>query len=152
VIRREFNVAEGDAYNRGLIDAAERRLKQLAPFKSVKITAEDGSTADRVVLDVEVQEQQTGDLSFSGGYSTSVGIIGEVTVSERNFLGLGQSVKALLHSVNTCAAAECRSSSPIFWASAWRSVSTCSSSRRSPIPINPMAAQATAPASKSAHS
>jgi len=31
VIRREFDVAEGDAYNRGLIDAAERRLKQLAP-------------------------------------------------------------------------------------------------------------------------
>ena len=94
VIRREFDVAEGDAYNRGQIDAAERRLKQLAPFKSVKITAEDGSTADRVVLDVAVEEQQTGDLSFSGGYSTSVGVIGEVTVSERNFLGLGQYVKA----------------------------------------------------------
>src|SRR5260221_6591953 len=93
VIRREFDVAEGDAYNRGLIDAAERRLKQLAPFKSVKITAEDGSTPDRVVLNVEVEEQQTGDLSFSGGYSTSVGIIGEVSVSERNFLGRGQYVK-----------------------------------------------------------
>jgi len=92
-IRREFDVAEGDAYNRGLIDAAERRLKQLAPFKSVKITAEDGSTPDRVVLNVEVEEQQTGDLSFSGGYSTSVGIIGEVSVSERNFLGRGQYVK-----------------------------------------------------------
>src|SRR5260221_156358 len=78
-IRREFDVAEGDAYNRGLIDTAERRLKQLAPFKSVKITAEDGSTPDRVVLNVEVEEQQTGDLSFSGGYSTSVGIIGEGT-------------------------------------------------------------------------
>jgi outer membrane protein insertion porin family len=87
VIRREFDVAEGDAYNRGLIDAAERRLKQLAPFKSVKIMAENGSAPDRVVLDVEVQEQQTGNLSFSGGYSTSVGVVGEVTVSERNFLG-----------------------------------------------------------------
>jgi outer membrane protein insertion porin family len=93
VIRREFDAAEGDAYNRGLIDAAERRLKQLPPFKSVKITAEDGSAPDRVVLNVEVEEQQTGDLSFSGGYSTSVGIIGEVSVSERNFLGLGQYVK-----------------------------------------------------------
>ncbi len=92
-IRREFDVAEGDAYNRGLIDSAERRLKQLAPFKSVKITTEGGSTPDRVVLNVEVEEQQTGDLSFSGGYSTSVGIIGEVSVSERNFLGRGQYVK-----------------------------------------------------------
>ncbi|HSV25209.1 MAG TPA: outer membrane protein assembly factor BamA [Xanthobacteraceae bacterium] len=93
VIRREFDVAEGDAYNRGLIDAAERRLKQLPPFKSVKIMAEDGSTPDRVVLNVEVEEQQTGDLWFSGGYSTSAGIIGEVSASERNFLGLGQYVK-----------------------------------------------------------
>jgi outer membrane protein insertion porin family len=93
VIRREFDVAEGDAYNRGPIDAAERRLKQLPPFKSVKITTEDGSTPDRVVLNVDVEEQQTGDISFSGGYSTSVGIIGEVSVSERNFLGLGQYVK-----------------------------------------------------------
>jgi outer membrane protein insertion porin family len=94
VIRREFDVAEGDAYNRGLIDAAERRLKRLPPFKSVKITTESGSTPDRVVLNVDVEEQQTGDISFSGGYSTSVGIIGEVTASERNFLGLGQYVKA----------------------------------------------------------
>ncbi len=93
VIRREFDVAEGDAYNRGLIDAAERRLKQLPPFKSVKITTEDGSAPDRVVLNVNVEEQQTGDISFSGGYSTSVGLIGEVSVSERNFLGLGQYVK-----------------------------------------------------------
>ena len=93
VIRREFDVAEGDAYNRGLIDAAERRLKQLPPFKSVKITTEMGSAPDRVVLNVDVDEQQTGDLSFSGGYSTSLGIIGEVSVSERNFLGRGQYVK-----------------------------------------------------------
>jgi outer membrane protein insertion porin family len=93
VIRREFDVAEGDAYNRGLIDAAERRLKQLPPFKSVKITTEDGSTPDRVVLNVAVEEQQTGDLAFSGGYSTSLGVIGEVSVSERNFLGRGQYVK-----------------------------------------------------------
>jgi outer membrane protein insertion porin family len=93
VIRREFDVAEGDAYNRGLIDVTERRLKQSAPFKSVKITADNGSAPDRVVLNVEVEEQQTGDLSFSGGYSTAAGIIGEVSVSERNFLGRGQYVK-----------------------------------------------------------
>jgi outer membrane protein insertion porin family len=94
VIRREFDIAEGDAYNRGLIDAAERRLKQLPPFKSVKITTEPGSAPDRVVLNVDVEEQPTGDLAFSGGYSTAYGIIGEVGVSERNFLGLGQYVKA----------------------------------------------------------
>jgi outer membrane protein insertion porin family len=93
VIRREFDIVEGDAYNRGLVDAAERRLKQLPPFKSVKITSETGSAPDRVVLNVNVEEQQTGDLNYSAGYSTSLGVIGEVSVSERNFLGRGQYVK-----------------------------------------------------------
>jgi outer membrane protein insertion porin family len=93
VIRREFDIAEGDAYNRGLVDAAERRLKQLPPFKSVKITSEPGSAPDRVVLNVNVEEQQTGEIFYSGGYSTSLGLMGEVSVAERNFLGLGQYVK-----------------------------------------------------------
>jgi outer membrane protein insertion porin family len=93
VIRREFDIAEGDAYNRGLVDAAERRLKQLPPFKSVKITQETGSAADRVLLNVDVEEQKTGEIFYSGGYSTSAGLIGEVSVAERNFLGRGQFVK-----------------------------------------------------------
>jgi outer membrane protein insertion porin family len=93
VIRREFDLAEGDAYNRRLVDTAELRLKQLPPFKSVKITTETGSAPDRIVLDVDVEEQQTGEIFYSGGYSTSVGLIGEVTVAERNFLGRGQFVK-----------------------------------------------------------
>jgi outer membrane protein insertion porin family len=93
VIRREFDIAEGDAYNRGLVDAADRRLKQLPPFKSVKITTETGSAPDRVVLNVDVEEQKTGEIFYSGGYSTSAGLIGEVSVAERNFLGRGQFVK-----------------------------------------------------------
>jgi outer membrane protein insertion porin family len=93
VIRREFDIAEGDAYNRGLVDAAERRLKQLPPFKSLKITSETGSEPDRVVLNVDVEEQKTGEIFYSGGYSTSAGLIGEVSVAEQNFLGRGQFVK-----------------------------------------------------------
>ena len=49
VIRREFDIAEGDAYNRALIDRAERRLKNLNYFKIVKITNEPGSAPDRIV-------------------------------------------------------------------------------------------------------
>ena len=50
VIRREFDISEGDAYNRALVDRAERRLKNLDFFKSVKITTEPGSSSDRVIL------------------------------------------------------------------------------------------------------
>jgi outer membrane protein insertion porin family len=93
VIRREFDIAEGDAYNRGLVDGAERRLKQLPPFKTVKITTQAGSAPDRVVLNIDVEEQKTGEIFYSGGYSTSVGLVGEISVTERNFLGRGQYVK-----------------------------------------------------------
>jgi outer membrane protein insertion porin family len=94
VIRREFDIAEGDAYNRALVDRAERRLKNLDFFKSVKITSEPGSSSDRVILIVDLEEKSTGDFSISGGYSTTDGALAEVSISERNFLGRGLFAKA----------------------------------------------------------
>ena len=89
VIRREFDISEGDAYNRALVDRAERRLKNLDYFKSVKIVTEPGSSSDRVILIVDMEEKSTGDFSISGGYSTTDGALAEVSVSERNLLGRG---------------------------------------------------------------
>jgi outer membrane protein insertion porin family len=94
VIRREFDFGEGDAYNKTLIDRAERRLKNLNYFKTVKITTKPGSTPDRVVLDVEAVDQQTGDINVSGGYSTTDGWMGEVKVGDRNILGTGYNAQA----------------------------------------------------------
>src|SRR3982075_277627 len=94
VIRREFDLSEGDAYNRALVDRAERRLKNLDFFKTVKITTEPGSSSDRVVLIVDLEEKSTGDFSVSGGYSTTDGALAEVSISERNFLGRGLFAKA----------------------------------------------------------
>jgi outer membrane protein insertion porin family len=96
VIRREFDVGEGDAYNRALVDRGERRLKALGYFKSVKIAAAPGSAPDRVVLDVTVEEQQTGNFWVSGGYSTSDGFLASVTISDTNFLGTGDIAKTTL--------------------------------------------------------
>jgi outer membrane protein insertion porin family len=94
VIRREFDISEGDAYNKSLIDRAERRLRNLNYFKTVKISRQPGSAPDRVVLDVEVAEQSTGDFNIAGGYSTTDGLLAEVKVSDRNFLGSGKAVGA----------------------------------------------------------
>ena len=94
VIRREFDISEGDAYNRALVDRAERRLKNLDYFKTVKIVPEPGSSSDRVVLNVDLEEKSTGDFSVSGGYSTADGFLGEVSISERNLLGRGLYAKA----------------------------------------------------------
>jgi outer membrane protein insertion porin family len=94
VIRREFDISEGDPYNRALIDRAERRIKNLNFFKNVKITNEPGSAPDRVVINVDVEEQSTGDFSVMGGYSTADGFMGQVSVSERNLMGTGRYGKA----------------------------------------------------------
>jgi outer membrane protein insertion porin family len=93
VIRREFELGEGDAYNQVLVDRAERRLNNLGYFKRVRISNEPGSSADRVVVNVDVEDQSTGAFSISGGYSTADGFIGEVSVTETNFLGRGQFVR-----------------------------------------------------------
>ncbi len=94
VIRREFDIGEGDAYNRALIDRAERRLKNLNYFKTVKITNEPGSAPDRVVVNVNVEEKPTGEFAISGGYSTANGWLSEVSIADRNLMGRGQFAKA----------------------------------------------------------
>ncbi len=93
VIRREFDIGEGDPYNRVLIDRAERRLNGLGFFKKVKITNEPGSSPDRVIVDVDVEDQPTGSFAISGGYSSTDGFLAEFSVTESNFLGRGQFVK-----------------------------------------------------------
>jgi len=94
VIRREFDIGEGDPYNRALVDRAERRLKNLDYFKTVKITNEPGSAPDRVVVNVDVEEKPTGEFSVSGGYSTANGWITELSIADRNLMGRGQFAKA----------------------------------------------------------
>ena len=114
VIRREFDIAEGDAYNKGLIDRAERRLKNLNYFKSVKITNKPGSASDRVVLDVELVERQTGDFSISGGYSTVDGLLAEVKLGDSNFLGTGDTVKTAVTYGQYTQAVDLTASEPYF--------------------------------------
>jgi outer membrane protein insertion porin family len=96
VVRREFDLAEGDAYNRVLVDRAERRLKRLGYFSDVRIFNEQGSSDDRVIVVVQVTEQPTGDLSFGIGYSSGDGVLGDVSLTERNFLGRGYNMRVAL--------------------------------------------------------
>ena len=96
VIRREIRLAEGDAYNRLLVNRAKRRLNALGFFKKVTVQSEQGGASDRVVLSFVVQEQSTGELSFGGGYSTSEGVVGDIAITERNFMGKGQFLRLKL--------------------------------------------------------
>ncbi|RWN34398.1 MAG: outer membrane protein assembly factor BamA [Mesorhizobium sp.] len=96
VIRREFDVSEGDAFNQVLIQRAKKRLESLNYFEKVDISTVPGSQPDQVVLVVDVVEKSTGEFSVGAGYSTGGDTAGpsvEGSVTERNFLGRGQFIK-----------------------------------------------------------
>ncbi|TIQ23463.1 MAG: outer membrane protein assembly factor BamA [Mesorhizobium sp.] len=96
VIRREFDVSEGDAFNQVLIQRAKKRLEALDFFEKVEVSTVPGSEPDQVVLVVDVVEKSTGEFSVGAGYSTGGDTEGpsvEGSITERNFLGRGQFIK-----------------------------------------------------------
>ena len=90
VIRRELRLAEGDAYNRVLVDRSKTEIKRLDFFKTVDIDQLPGSAPDKTVLRVKVEEQPTGELSFGAGYSSVDKLLLDAGISEKNFRGRGQ--------------------------------------------------------------
>ncbi len=96
VIRRELDFAEGDPFNRSMVSRAKAAIEKLGFFSSVGITTQAGSAPDKVVLTVAVVEKSTGNYGASGGYSSADGILGEISLTESNFLGRGQYVKVAL--------------------------------------------------------
>ncbi|MEJ5081627.1 outer membrane protein assembly factor BamA [Ochrobactrum sp. MYb379] len=96
VIRREFDMNEGDAFNQVMVQRAKRRLEALDFFQTVNVSTAPGAEPDQVVLIVDVVEKSTGEFSISGGYTTGGDTAGpsvEASVTERNFLGRGQFIK-----------------------------------------------------------
>ncbi len=94
VIRREFDMSEGDAFNQQMITKAKRRLEALGYFSSVNITTQPGSSPDRVVVVVDVQDQATGSFGIGAGYAAGGdGLLLEASIEEKNFLGRGQYIK-----------------------------------------------------------
>lgn len=95
VIRREFDLGEGDAFNQEMIARAKRRLEALGFFSTVNVTTAPGSSADRVVIIVDVQDQSTGSFGIGAGYETGNGggFKFEASVEEKNFLGRGQYIR-----------------------------------------------------------
>ncbi len=92
VIRRQFRIVEGDPFNPREIRAAAQRIRALNLFASTEVSAREGSAADQVIVDVTVEEQPTGSLSFGAAYNFTTGIGLTASFSERNFLGRGQTL------------------------------------------------------------
>ena len=93
VIRREFRLVEGDAFNTSRLQRSEQRIKNLGFFKKVDITTNPGSAPDKTVIGVNVEEQSTGEFSVGVGFSTTEGVLGDISIRERNLLGTGQDLR-----------------------------------------------------------
>jgi len=89
VIRREFNLAEGDPFNAASIQRTQQRLKDLNYFSNVNITTSPGSSPDRVIVNANVTEKATGELTIGGGYSTDIGALVNLGLQENNIVGSG---------------------------------------------------------------
>ncbi|HMQ91758.1 MAG TPA: outer membrane protein assembly factor BamA [Amaricoccus sp.] len=96
VIRRQFDIVEGDAFNAREIRDAEDQIRGLGYFSTATVSVREGTTPDRALVLVEVEEQSTGSLNLGGAYSTNEGLTAQIGITERNFLGRGQTVSATI--------------------------------------------------------
>ncbi len=103
VIRRQFEIVEGDPFNPRAIRESAERIRALGFFKTADVTAREGGTPQQVIVDVDVEEQPTGSISFGASYSSASGVGATFSFSERNFLGRGQS---FAFSINTSAGSQ----------------------------------------------
>jgi outer membrane protein insertion porin family len=94
VVRREFRLYEGDAYNTSKLRRSEQRLQNLNFFSTVDVEKEQGDAPDKVNLKVNVKEKSTGEISIAGGVTSIEGMIGNVRFSENNFMGKGQQLSS----------------------------------------------------------
>ncbi|MBL26603.1 MAG: outer membrane protein assembly factor BamA [Rhodospirillaceae bacterium] len=96
VIRRNVALVEGDAFNSAKIRRSRKDINNLNFFSDVNITNDPGSAPDQTVINVDVTEKSTGEVTLGAGYSSTDGVIGSVGVRERNLLGRGQDLSVRL--------------------------------------------------------
>ena len=92
VVRREFRLVEGDAFNAAKIRRSRQRIRNLGIFDSVDVAQSAGSSADKAIIDVEVAETSTGQLTLGAGVSSLDGPLADISIGERNLLGRGQNL------------------------------------------------------------
>ncbi len=114
VIRREIALVEGDAFNRVLVNRSRNRIRALGFFKEVEITELPGEAPDRAVLQVEVVEQPTGELSFGAGFSSVDAFLVDFSVTERNLRGRGQFLRFRISASSRSQVVDIRFTEPRF--------------------------------------
>lgn len=114
VIRREMELVEGDAFNRILLERSRSRVRSLRFFENVEITETQGSAPDRAVVEVEVTEQPTGELSFSAGFSSADAFLVDLSITQRNLRGRGQLLRFVIRASSNRREVDLRFTEPRF--------------------------------------
>ncbi len=114
VVRREMRMAEGDAFNRVLLERSEKSIRALGFFAAVEVTEEPGSAPDQTIINVTVQEQSTGELSLGFGFSSADSALADISLTERNFMGKGQLLRLRLALSGTSQQIDLRFTEPYF--------------------------------------
>ncbi len=114
VIRREMELVEGDAFNRILLERSRSRVRSLRFFEEVEITERQGSSPDRAIVEVAVKEQPTGELSFSAGFSSADAFLVDLSISQRNLRGRGQTLSFVIQASSNRRTVDLRFTEPRF--------------------------------------
>lgn len=114
VIRREMELVEGDAFNRVLLERSRSRVRSLRFFEDVEITERQGSAPDRAIVEVEVTEQPTGELSFSAGFSSADAFLVDLSITQRNLRGRGQLLRFVIRASSNRREVDLRFTEPRF--------------------------------------
>lgn len=114
VVRREFSLVEGDAFNAAKMRQSRRRIRNLGFFEKVDITNVPGTTPDQTIVNVAVQEKSTGEISFGAGFSSTSGFLGDIGIRERNLLGKGQDLFLRIQAAQRASEVEIKFTEPYF--------------------------------------
>ena len=114
VIRREFSLVEGDAFNAAKMRRSRRRIRNLGFFEKVEISNLPGTTPDKTIVNVSVQEKSTGEISFGAGFSSTSGFLGDIGIRERNLLGKGQDLFLRIQAAQRASEIEIKFTEPYF--------------------------------------
>lgn len=114
VIRREFELSEGDAFNAVQLQRSRTNIRALGFFKTVDVTTREGSAPDRVIVTANLEEASTGSLQFGLGFSSSENVSGEIALIERNLLGRGQYLRLRTRLSSTRSLADVSFTEPFF--------------------------------------
>ena len=114
VIRREFRLVEGDAFNASKLRRSKTRIQNLGFFEKVDIEQVPGAAPDKTIINVNVEEKPTGQITLGAGFSSSIGILGDIRLTESNFLGRGQNLNLQLQIASEASQIDLRFTEPYF--------------------------------------